>query len=90
MLNYLVHLDPKFKEQFSNLSEKARNILKEKIKLTIKNPGRNKTLKGFPKNTFRIRFKDKNKEKRAIYILEGNKIYFNKIIDRKKDYKDLY
>ena len=75
--------------QFNLLSKKTKKILKEKIRLTLSNPGRNKKIKGVEFNFFRIRFKEKRKEKRALYYIKGEKIKFKRIIDRKKNYKEL-
>lgn len=86
-MQYDYQTTEEFLREFNKLSKKGKNVLKRKIKLTSKNPGRNKKLKGI-KDYFRIRFKDNNKELRAIYCIESDTILFTSILERKHNYKD--
>jgi mRNA-degrading endonuclease RelE of RelBE toxin-antitoxin system len=88
-VQYKIKPSKLFLKQSEKLSEKTKAILKRKIVLASKDPKRNRALKGFSNNTFRIRFKDNNNEKRAIYYVEKDKLYLLTILDRKKDYKNL-
>lgn len=87
-MNFIIIPSDNFYEQAEKLSSKASKILNNKIELLRINPFRNKNLKGY-KRLFRIRFKDLNKEKRAIYFVDKNYVKMVCILDRDKDYRDL-
>jgi mRNA-degrading endonuclease RelE of RelBE toxin-antitoxin system len=78
-----------FLEQAKELSDKAAEIVKNKLILAEKNPFRNKRIKGYNLFLFRIRFEDERKEKRIIYLVEKPKVKILCIIDRDNEYKDL-
>jgi mRNA-degrading endonuclease RelE of RelBE toxin-antitoxin system len=78
-----------FLKQLDNLTKKSKRIIADKLILLKLNPYRFKRIKGYNLFLFRIRFKDKNKEKRIIYLVDKPKIKIICILDRKKDYKDL-
>ncbi|MBN1385397.1 hypothetical protein JW968_00285 [Candidatus Woesearchaeota archaeon] len=77
-----------FLDQIESLSSKARSILDNKLSLALRNPFRNKSLKGY-RFLFRIRFQDNDKEKRLIYPVENHQIRVLCILDRSRGYKDL-
>tara|TARA_Y100000310_G_scaffold226796_1_gene228996 strand:+ start:1722 stop:2015 length:294 start_codon:yes stop_codon:yes gene_type:complete len=77
-----------FLEQTKELEVKTLKILKQKKLILKNNPYHFKKLK-HKKSIFRIRFKDKGKEKRLVYEIEDKIISLLFILDRKKDYKDL-
>lgn len=76
-------------KQLKSLSQDAAITIKQKILLIKQNPFRYKKIQGHNLFIFRIRFKDNNKEKRLIYLVEKNKIKILFILDRNKNYKDL-
>ena len=78
-----------FLEQLDTLSEKATGILENKLKLAKKNPFRNKRIQGHNLFLFRIRFEDKRREKRVVYLIEKPYIKVLCILDRDKEYQDL-
>ena len=86
---FVIKFNNKFIKQSNNLSNKALKIIRNKIKLILKNPFRNKKLHSDNFLLFRIRFKDRNKEKRLIYLVKENTIYILCILDRDNNYKDL-
>jgi len=79
-----------FNIQLSELDEKSRRIIHEKIQLIKQNPYRNKRIhtKTFSK-VFRIRLKIQSKERRLIYLVTEPNIILVCFLDRDKDYKDL-
>ena len=78
-----------FLEQLNDLSLKSKKILKDKLGLIRLNPARNKRILGYNLFLFRVRLKDKSKEKRIIYLLDKNNIELICILNRDKNYKDL-
>ncbi|MFW6233356.1 MAG: hypothetical protein ACOC3Z_01700 [Nanoarchaeota archaeon] len=78
-----------FLEQLNNLDKKSKKIIKEKLQLTKNNPYRFKRIHGYSLFLFRIRFNNRKKEKRVIYLIDKQYIKILCILDRKKDYKDL-
>jgi len=78
-----------FLKQLKELGSKSNILVSKKINLARTNPRRNKRIEGFKFNLFRIRFKDKRKEKRLIYVIEKDALELLFISDRKKEYKDL-
>jgi mRNA-degrading endonuclease RelE of RelBE toxin-antitoxin system len=78
-----------FLEQIEKLTKKSKSILKEKLLLLKENPFRFKKLNYKKYLVFRIRFKNNQKAKRLIYLVEKEKIFLICILDRDKNYKDL-
>ena len=78
-----------FLEQITELSDKTKRILENKLILAKQNPFRGKRILGYDLFLFRIRFEDAGKEKRAIYVVEENCVKVLCILDRDNDYKDL-
>ena len=78
-----------FLEQVCGLSPKSKKVVDKKLDLLKINPYRYKTIKGYPISFLRIRFSDRNKEKRMIYFVDKNIVKIICILDRDKDYKDL-
>ena len=68
--NFVLQPTSLFLEQLDSLSSKSQRILEKKFILLKINPFRNKKIKGHGKFLFRIRFKDENKEKRIIYLVD--------------------
>ena len=75
--------------QLDDLSLKSKRILEEKLLLAKENPFRFKRvlIKGL--FLFRIRFSDRNREKRAIYLVDKPHIRLLCILDRANEYRDL-
>ncbi|MBU4352128.1 MAG: hypothetical protein KKA65_00095 [Nanoarchaeota archaeon] len=88
-MNYALKPTKFFILQLDKISKEAANLIEEKLKLIKNNPYRYKRIKGHNLFLFRIRFKDQNKEKRLIYLVDKPYIKLICILDRKKEYKDL-
>lgn len=88
-MSFTIEATKFFALQLDELSENSLRLIEEKLKLIKNNPYRYKRIKGYNLILFRIRFKDKNKEKRLIYSIEKLNITLICILDRKKEYKDL-
>ena len=79
-----------FLEQIDGLSDRGKEILKDKLRLVKENPSRNKRIIGHDNLfLFRIRFTDQNKEVRAIYLLDSPEIVLICLLDRGNEYKEL-
>lgn len=78
-----------FLEQLNDLSPKSKQQLEQKLLLVKENPFRDKRIQGYELFLFRIRFEDKSREKRVIYLVDKPKIKLLCILDRSNDYKDL-
>ena len=59
-----------FLEQVDELSDKAKRIIEDKLRLLKINPFRFKRIEGHNLFLFRIRFEDNRKEKRVIYLVD--------------------
>jgi len=88
-MNYILRPTFLFLEQIEELSNKSKQRVKNQIELLKINPFRNKRILGYNLFLFRIRFSDQKKEKRVIYLLDGNQIKILCILDRDKNYSDL-
>ena len=78
-----------FMKQLDNLSSDSKKLIEKKINLIKTNPFRFKRIKGHDLFLFRIRFEDKKKEKRIIYLVDKPHVKILCILDRSNDYKDL-
>ncbi len=78
-----------FLEQLNELNTTSIRRLREKLELIKINPFRYKRIHKYDLLLFRIRFSDKQKEKRVIYFVYGSFIKILCILDRDKNYKDL-
>ena len=78
-----------FLEQLDELSDEAASLIDEKLRLIKINPFRYKRILGYSLFLFRIRFEDRRKEKRVIYLVDKPFIKVLCILDRDKEYKDL-
>lgn len=78
-----------FLRQIKELSPEAARIVQSRLDLARENPFRNKRVKGYNLFLFRIRFEDMRKEKRVVYLIDGNEVWALFIIDRGNDYKDV-
>ena len=78
-----------FLGQLDELSDEAAALVKEKLELVKINPFRYKSITGYGLFLFRIRFSDKRKEKRVIYLVDKPFVKVLCILDRDKEYKDL-
>lgn len=78
-----------FLEQTEELSDEAKKIIEKKILLLKINPFRNKRIVGHGLFLFRIRFEDRHKDKRAIYLVDKPYVKLLCILDRDKGYDDL-
>jgi len=87
-MNYKIIPSFLFLKQTKTLETKTLRMLKQKIILLDIHPFRFKRLK-HSRTLFRIRFKDKSKEKRLIYEIDKNTIKLLFILNRDKNYKDL-
>ncbi len=79
-----------FLEQIKELTVQEKYLVAEKLKLAKQNPFRYKSLHvpGLTK-VFEIKITLKNQYRRLIYVVDGNEILVEGIIDRKNDFKDL-
>ena len=78
-----------FLEQVDELSDKAKRIIEDKLRLLKINPFRFKRIEGHNLFLFRIRFEDNRKEKRVIYLIDKPNMELICILDRDNEYKDL-
>lgn len=79
-----------FTEQISNLDEKSKRVINDKIRLIKENPFRYKKVHSKQySRVFSVRFSIERKETRMIYVILGQKIILVCLLDRKHDYKDL-
>jgi len=88
-MEYIIKPSQFFLKQVDELSKEAKKQILEKINLLKQNPFRFKRIYGFKLFLFRIRFQDKRKEKRVIYLVDKPYVKLLCILDRSKDYKDL-
>tara|TARA_Y100000310_G_scaffold289499_1_gene315946 strand:+ start:868 stop:1164 length:297 start_codon:yes stop_codon:yes gene_type:complete len=78
-----------FLEQIEEISDEAAKLIEEKLLLVKINPYRFKRIVGYKLFLFRIRFEDKRKEKRVIYLVDKPKVKILCILDRDNEYKGL-
>jgi len=78
-----------FLQQLDELSDKAASLIEQKLRLAKINPYRYKRIHRNNLLLFRIRFQDRKKEKRLIYLVDKPYIKVLCILDRDKEYKDL-
>ena len=88
-MSYIIKPTYFFLEQLNDISSDSAKIIIEKLNLIKINPFRYKRIKGHKLFLFRIRLKDKGKEKRLIYLVQGKIIKVLCILNRDKEYKDL-
>lgn len=88
-MEYIIKPSHFFLEQVEELSDKAAKLIEEKLLLIKTNPFRYKRVRGYNLFLFRVRFKDNQKEKRVIYLVDKPYIKVLCILDRGKEYKDL-
>ncbi|GBE19884.1 hypothetical protein BMS3Abin17_00614 [archaeon BMS3Abin17] len=90
MNNYTVKALKFFEKQVSELDEKSRRFIFDKIKLIKENPYRYKRIRSKKySKVFRIRLSINKKEIRLIYVIVEPNIILVCLLDRKKDYADL-
>lgn len=89
LVDYILKPSLFFLEQLDDLSDKAANIIDNKLRLLKINPFRFKRIEGYDLFLFRIRFEDNRKEKRIIYLVNKPHIEILCILDRDKEYNDL-
>jgi len=78
-----------FLEQIDNLSDEAKKLIEDKLRLTKINPFRFKRIEGYKLFLFRIRFEDDRKEKRVVNLVDKPKVKILCILDRNDEYKQL-
>ena len=78
-----------FLEQIDELSNEAAKLIEQKLLLVKINPYRFKRIEGYKLFLFRIRFEDKRKEKRIVYLVNKPKVKVLCILDRNSEYKQL-
>lgn len=78
-----------FLQQLDELSDEAKHILEDRLRLVKVNPFRNKRIHGYNLFLFIIRFEDNRREKRVIYLVDKPYVKIICILDRGKEYKDL-
>ncbi len=78
-----------FLEQIDELSDESAGLIEKKLILLKKNPFRFKRIKGYGIFLFRIRFEDRRREKRIVYLVEKPKVKVLCILDRSSDYHKL-
>jgi len=88
-LEYILKPSRFFLQQIDEVSDDVAKLIEEKLKLAKINPYRYKRIKGYKLFLFRIRFEDKRKEKRIVYLVDKPYVKVLCILDRDKDYKDL-
>ncbi len=88
-MDYILKPSLFFLEQLDDLSDKASNIIEDKLRLLKINPFRFKRIEGYNLFLFRIRFEDNRKEKRIIYLVNKPYVEILCILDRDKEYSDL-
>ena len=69
-MEYTIKPSHFFLKQLDGVSDKAAKIIKEKLELIKINPYSYKRISGYDLFLFRIRFKDVNKEKRVVYLVD--------------------
>ena len=89
-MKYFVESSDLFYEQILKLSDKDKNLIKQKINLIELNPYRFKRIhsKKF-KKVFRIRLILNGKKQRMIYVVLESKVIIACLLLRKENYKDL-
>ncbi len=88
-MEYILKPSHFFLKQIDGLSNNAKEIVENKLKLLKINPFRNKRIHGYKLFLFRIRFEDYRKEKRIIYLVDKPYVKLICILDRDKEYNDL-
>ena len=88
-MEYILKPSRFFLQQIDEVSDDVAKLIEEKLKLAKINPYRYKRIKGYKLFLFRIRFEDKRKEKRIVYLVDKPYVKVLCILDRDKDYKDL-
>src|SRR3989338_1723324 len=78
-----------FLQQIDELSDEAKRVVENRLRLVKVNPFRNKRIHGYELFLFRIRFEEQQKEKRIIYLVDKPYVKLICILDRDKEYKDL-
>ena len=78
-----------FLQQIDELSDEAKRVVDNRLKLVKVNPFRNKRIHGYNLFLFRIRFEVQHREKRVIYLVDKPYVKLICILDRDKEYKDL-
>ena len=78
-----------FLEQIEKLSNESSKLIEEKLLLVKINPYRYKRIKGYRLFLCRIRFEDKRKEKRLVYLVDKPKVKVLCILDRGSEYNQL-
>ena len=69
-MDYILKPSEFFLQQLDQLSGKAKQLIEGKLKLVKINPFRYKRIHGYKLFLFRIRFEDKQREKRIIYLVD--------------------
>jgi len=88
-MEYILKPSEFFLGQIDDLSEETNQLIEEKLRFVKRNPFRYKRIYGFGLFLFRIRFGDKKKEKRIIYLVDKPYVKILCVLDRDKEYKDL-
>ena len=78
-----------FLQQVEELSDEAKRVVENRLRLVKVNPFRNKRIQGYNLFLFRIRFEEQHREKRVIYFVDKPFVKLLCILDRDKEYKDL-
>jgi hypothetical protein len=88
MSEYVLIPSQFFLEQLEDLSDEAIRVLEKKLLLLKTNPFRFKRIEGFSLFLFRIRFEDRRKEKRLVYLVDKPWVKLICLLDRDSDYKE--
>jgi len=78
-----------FLQQIEELSDEAKKVVENRLRLVKVNPFRNKRIQGYNLFLFRIRFEEYHREKRVVYLVDKPYVKLICILDRDKEYKDL-
>ncbi|MBI3035078.1 hypothetical protein HYY71_02040 [Candidatus Woesearchaeota archaeon] len=78
-----------FLQQIDELSDEAKRVVENRLRLVKVNPFRNKRIQGYNLFLFRIRFEEQHREKRIIYLVDKPYVKLICILDSDKEYKDL-
>jgi len=78
-----------FFSQTEKLNPESKRQLTRKIELVEQNPYRYSGISGYHRSLFKFRFRDNQRDLRAIYTIKPPYVTLLCIVDRKRKYKDL-
>ena len=81
-------MTPLFSNQELELSDEARVLIQDKVEFLENDPFHFDRLH-YSLPLYKIRFSDRRKSKRLIYLVKGSEVRLLFILDRKNGYRDL-